>query len=298
MRFLTILSVGVLAAPLAAQNALSETFDYSSTSTFPPSGWSNVNNNGGTYPGWEEPTLATTSLNVSTLVVDAAGHDDFGGSSTCDNSLRAPSMDLSSFATPNAIFDAEVYYYIYMAHAIGSFGNGTSDVELSTDGGVTWASEWSETAQSDGYYPGISIDLATYAGNAAVEMQFHYFGDYAHCWSIDNVVVDNGGNPTGPGLSVSGTCPGVQNANASGMTAGGPVAFYYALAAGSTTIPSGGCAGLTLPVAAPTQLGGFVIADAAGNASLSGSSQPSHCGLVILGAVDVATCTGSNTVTL
>ena len=64
------------------------------------------------------------------------------------------------------------------------------------------------------------------------------------------------------------------------------------------TLPSGGCAGLTLPVSSPTQLGGFVSADAAGNASLAGTMQANHCGLVILGAVDIATCGATNTVAL
>lgn len=297
MRILTLLSIGALAAPLAAQTALNETFSYSSTLTFPPTGWSNVNNNGGQWPGWEEVAIQTNSTQATFLTADAAVHDDQLSGSTNDYTLITPTLDLAAYGTPQLNFLSELYYAAWMANNPSPNGDGVSTIELSTDGGATWTVEWTDVNTVNGVYP-TTVDLAGYSGQAAVELGFRYYGTYAHGWVVDDAIVDNGGAPVGPGLSVSGTCPGVQNANASGMTAGGPVAFYYALAAGSTTIPSGGCAGLTLPVAAPTQLGGFVIADAAGNASLSGSSQPSHCGLVILGAVDVATCTGSNTVTL
>ncbi len=295
MRILSFLAVGALVAPLAAQNALNETFSYSTTSTFPPTNWSLVNHNAGPN-AWEEPTISTVGQSFNVLLSDSANHDDFNFGASNDNSIQTPNMNLASYSTPELTYDGELFYAAFTA--LGGAGNGTSDIECSTDGGVTWTSIWSETATLDYYTPGLVVDMSTCANSASVDMRFHYFGDYAHSWAIDNVVVDNGGAPTGPGLSISGTCPGVQSANASGMTAAGPVAFYYALAAGSTTIPTGGCAGLTLPVSAPTQLGGFVIADAAGNASLSGASQPSHCGLVILGAVDVAACAASNTVTL
>ena len=34
---------------------------------------------------------------------------------------------------------------------------------------------------------------------------------------FDNVVVDNGGNPSGPALTASGSCPGVQSLDARGL---------------------------------------------------------------------------------
>lgn len=117
-------------------------------------------------------------------------------------------------------------------------------------------------------------------------------------FSFDEITFEYEGSAPTPALAISGSCPGPGSADASGMTPGGPVAFYYAIAAGSVTLPSGGCAGLTLPVSSPTQLGGFVNADAAGNASLAGTMQANHCGLVILGAVDIATCGATNTVAL
>ena len=292
MKTLTSLfAVCILTAPAMAQ-AVSEPFDYSTTALFPPAGWTTTNSTGGIYAGWEEPVLMTTSNNMSTLISDAAGHDDFGGSATNDNTIDAPTMDLSSYPGAQLAFDSEVFYYIYMAHAIGSFGNGTSNVELSTDGGVTWASEWTETAQSDGYYPGQAADLSAY-NTSGVEMRFHYFGDYAHCWAIDNVVVDSPA-PAGPALSMTGTCPGAMTAHATNMTVGGPVVFAWGFA-GSYTVPGGPCAGLTVPMASPNQLG-TVPADSTGHALLSGNAPANGCGTVWVVAVDGATCTASNTV--
>jgi len=298
MKTLTsLLALAALSAPAMSQ-ALNEDFSYSVTGVFPPAGWANVNNNGGSYPGWQEGTLYTTSMNLGTLTADAASHDDFGSASTNDNSLHSPQMNLGAYSGTTLTFDSDLYYSAYLLINPLGFGNGTSTVECSTDGGATWSIAWSETNTTDGFYPATNVDLAAYAGQSSVDMQFHYFGNYAHCWGVDNVVVDNGGNPTGPSLSISGSCPGPGTANASGMTAGGPVVFFYSVSAGSFTVPGGGCAGLTVPVSSPTQLGPVFFADGAGNVSLSGNQQPNHCGNVMVGAVDVATCSASNVVTL
>jgi hypothetical protein len=34
-----------------------------------------------------------------------------------------------------------------------------------------------------------SLDLSTYAGQATVQIRFHYIGNYDYYWLIDNVVV-------------------------------------------------------------------------------------------------------------
>lgn len=170
-------------------------------------------------------------------------------------------------------------------------GEDTGDRVLEVDLAGNLLNQWTVTDPIYGIISpeGLGIDTANgklYIGDGFV---------HRRVFEVDGIV---GIAPSGPTLAVGGICPGAQTANASGMTPAGPVAFYYAIAAGSTTLPSGGCAGLNLPVTTPTQLGGFAIADTAGNVSVPGASQPNHCGLVILGAVDIATCTGTNTITL
>lgn len=279
----------VLAAPASAQ-VLNETFDYSTTGVFPPAGWSATTV---TAPyEWLEASIASPIYAV--LLSDAAAHDWSGTGTFCDSWLFAPSLDLSAHNAPMLTFDSDVYYTQFMAHYPGALGTGTSDVEVSSDGGVTWTNEWTETAIVDQFYPGIQVDLSAYAGLPSVEIAFVYGGDNGHDWGVDNVIVDNVG-PVGPGLAVSGICPGVMTLNGSGMTAAGPVVFAYSLAAGSFTVPGGPCAGLTVPMSNPTQLG-VVVADASGNASFTGSAPASACGNVTAIAVDGVTCTASNSV--
>ena len=284
----SLLAICAIAAPASAQ-ALNESFDYSTTAVFPPTGWMTTNNNAGAYVGFDEPAI--TPCSVGTLTADCAGHDDFGSATTNDNSLHAPTMDLTGYGSAELNFDSDLGWGAFTT--IGGAGNGTSDVEVSTDGGATWTSVWQETQGTTGYYPGQNADLSAYGGNAAVDMRFDYFGDYAHAWAIDNVVVDNAVAP-GPALAVSGTCPGALTADASNMTAGGPVVFAWGLS-GSLTLAGGPCAGLSLPVASTRHLA-TVAADASGNASITGNAPASACGSVILLAVDGASCTAANAV--
>ena len=280
-----------LASPASAQ-ALNEPFNTSSTGAFPPAGWTETNT--GTPEIWVDTSAAALfAVPAGFPTADAAGHAYTGFGAFADSNLMSPAMNLSSSGAPELTYDGGLGYSSYMSHTSIYFG--LSDIEVSTDGGVTFASVWSEAAVVDYWTPAITLDLTGSAANqASVVINFRYQGEFAHEWVVDNVIVDNVG-PAGPGLAVSGTCPGVMSLDASGMTAAGPVVFGYSLGAGSVTIPGGACAGLTLAMAAPVQLG-VVVADASGNASFAGNAPPNACGLVLVVAVDGATCTGSNIV--
>lgn len=105
---------------------------------------------------------------------------------------------------------------------------------------------------------------------------------------------------TGPSLvlSTSGSCGGNVAFIASGGTANSRIAFAYSFSLGSYTLPGGPCAGLTLGLGGPVQLGGFATADGFGNASLSAFLPSSVCGRLHVQAVDVASCVASNVVSL
>lgn len=294
MRNILAISSVLLMAGSANAQALNESFDTSSTLLFPPSGWTSSDT--GTGVVWAD---SSTYFFAVSLTADAAAHDYFYSSTVttnCDDHLLSPTMDLSAMSAPELTFDSEVDWTGFMAHHPTSLSNGESDIDVSVDGGVSWAPAWTESATVDGYYPGILVDLASVGGQSAVQLRFRYYGFDAHSWAVDNVVVDQG-TPVGPALAISGTCPGAMQANASNMTPGGPVVFAYSAQAGSFTVGGGACAGLTVPIAAPTKLA-TVAADGSGNASLSGNVGAAACGNIAVVAVDGASCTASNLVNI
>ncbi len=103
------------------------------------------------------------------------------------------------------------------------------------------------------------------------------------------------GGGGGPTLSKTGTCPGPVTITVNGATPNSPVAVVYGLP-GSYTRTSAPCIGLTLNVATPT-LAGILSSNNSGTASISFNSPPGLCGRTVQ-AVDVPSCTKTNTITL
>ena len=284
------LLAAALTAPASAQ-AFSETFSGGTIGS-----WTETNS--GTGVIWEN-TSQFPWVVLYQMPTDAAGHLDYWvTTSNCNDYLTSPSFSLVGYATPELTFDSEILGTLFMAYAPWGGGNGASEIDVSVDGGVTWSQIWTESAILNGLTSGISVDLSSVAANEPnCQMRLHYFGNSAHSWGVDNIVIDNGGNPTGPSLSVAGSCPGAMSLDASGMTISGPVVFAYAFGAGSFSVPGGACAGLSLPLSIPVQLG-TVPADAGGNASFGGTAPAVACGLVHVIAVDGASCTATNAVQL
>ena len=63
-------------------------------------------------------------------------------------------------------------------------------IQVSIDGGATWADVWLSTTLDDGTYA-IEVDLSAYAGMSAVQIAFEYQGFFANAWRIDRVVIDD-----------------------------------------------------------------------------------------------------------
>lgn len=99
----------------------------------------------------------------------------------------------------------------------------------------------------------------------------------------------------GPSLAKTGACPGVMTLAVAGGTPGGRAAVVHGQA-GSFTKPSGTCAGVTLGISQPT-LAVVLQLDAAGAASLTFNAPGGVCGRTVQ-AVDVTSCTPTNTITL
>jgi len=103
------------------------------------------------------------------------------------------------------------------------------------------------------------------------------------------------GGPSGPTLTLTGTCPGLVTFDVTGSTPFGGVAVVYG-AAGSFTLGGGACAGLTLGIGAPNVAGVFA-ADVNGDVTFSANIPSGACGLSVQ-AVDIGACEPTNAAVL
>jgi hypothetical protein len=147
----------------AQQIALDEDFE---SGIFPPVGWSE--NNNGNSLGWEDSGTG------------AAFHDDFVGLN--DNYLITPSMDFSSFA--------QAYLHGIQGSKWTTYRD-LNTVELSLDGGLTFATIYTEQTIGDGSGQALEIDLTSYSGIADVILAWRYYGDFGNEWSIEDVLIDD-----------------------------------------------------------------------------------------------------------
>ncbi|PCJ53848.1 MAG: hypothetical protein COA70_06680 [Planctomycetota bacterium] len=254
MKILTSLAVMAFAGSLSAQTTyLSEDFN---AGAVPPAGWTMVNNNANPLSaGW---------------IADGAGRawheDEGGGTGQTDNTLVSPAFDLSAATSAYLHFDGETNWANYLANHPSSFGNGVSNMEVSTDGGLTWSVVWTDTSLNSGDTYSPTLDLAAFIGNASVQIGVHFMGDFAQEWWIDNVVVDDQSGAGGLVYSITNLVAGATaNFSVTGATAGGTVILGYSLAgAGPTSTPYG-----LVDMSAPITTLATLTADGSGNASFS-----------------------------
>ncbi|NQU48811.1 MAG: hypothetical protein HQ519_09195 [Planctomycetes bacterium] len=164
----TALGLGFFASTLFANFAVAQTTVLSEdfrSGTFPPVGWAEINN--GISLGWEDD------------VTEYAFHDDFHGAN--DNHLLSPVMDLSALTVCYLHAVQELTFAQYMD---------TCTVDVSLDGGVSFTQVYLETSAVDGAQI-LEADLSAFAGLASVQISFHYVGDFANEWRIDELTVDD-----------------------------------------------------------------------------------------------------------
>ncbi len=99
-------------------------------------------------------------------------------------------------------------------------------------------------------------------------------------------------------LLLDGSCPGPVLISAVDASPAGAVALVYSSGLGSAAVPAGyPCAGTVLGLAAPLQLAATLTADVNGTASFGATLPSAACGLK-LQALDLGTCSASNTIQL
>ncbi|HEY3479988.1 MAG TPA: carboxypeptidase regulatory-like domain-containing protein, partial [Streptomyces sp.] len=165
-------------APGYAVHLTGNTEGFTST-TGPPAGWS-VSNATGTSGGWGFTDAGArgnrTGGSGGFAIIDS---DHIGQGLSQDSSLLSPSYDLSAATTPTLGFDTD-----YKA-----FSNSTADVDVSADGGTTWTTIWHKTSTSVAGPAHVDLPLTGYAGKSDVRLRFHYTGNWAYWWQLDNVFV-------------------------------------------------------------------------------------------------------------
>ena len=150
-----------------------ESFDTTST----PAGWT-IANAANTVGGWafNDPGGRgnLTGGSGGFAIVDS---DFYGQGNSQDTQLISPVVDLSSQTAPAVAFDT---YFKPYSTSVG-------DVDLSLDGGVTWANVSHYTSSTVAGHQ--KIELAQAAGKNTVRIRFHYTGTWAFYWQLDNVLL-------------------------------------------------------------------------------------------------------------
>jgi len=186
-------------------HGMSQTFDTSAT----PNGWT-IANGDATIGGWEfDDPGARGNLTGGAGDFAIVDSDHLGIGNHQDSILTAPATDLSAITDPTLSFDT--YYK--------EFSNSTAAVDVSTDGGADWTNVWQfSTTGVHGQH--VSIPLPQAAGQAAVQVRFHYTGTWAYYWQVDDVVLGDTTCDPVPGGLVIGQ---VTDANTKAALAGAVV---------------------------------------------------------------------------
>ena len=161
--------------------------------TGPPDGWT-VTNADGTTGGWDFNDQGDrgnlTGGDGNFAIVDS---DNLGENVQQDTSLLSPSYDLSADTSPLLGFDTDYK----------EFSTSTADVDISTDGGTTWTTLWEQSTNSVNGH--VALPLTAYAGKSDVRLRFHYTGDWAYWWELDNIFVGQRSYDAVPGGLIVGT---------------------------------------------------------------------------------------------
>ncbi len=157
---------------------LDETFD---TNTL-PTGWE-VN---GSSVGWQFDNPGSRTNGTGGAGNMAIADSDHYSDYTIDTSLLTPALDLSAATAVNLRFKT------FFKACCSS----TADVDVSIDGGATWANLWHK---SDADYQGtLSLSVPQAIGQSNVKFRFRYNADYAWYWQVDDVQVETPSAPAAP----------------------------------------------------------------------------------------------------
>ena len=144
-----------------------------------PAGWTITDDAGA---GWQ------WELNTTTGRINYAGGDGTCMDADADWAYAYP-YDTSLITPEIAIPAGAVLEYIAAYNYLGT--GEAAEVNISTDGGVSWTNLLTWMEDHDAYGPGeaVSLDLSAYAGSTA-HIAFRYYGDsWDWYYEVDNVAI-------------------------------------------------------------------------------------------------------------
>ncbi len=144
-----------------------------------PAGWSVVDN-AGTGQGWQFTDAGDRgNLTGGTGGFAIVDSDDYGSGGKQDTSLVSPVVDLTDVAAPVIRFNQDLNWV----------SSERADVDLSVDGGATWANVLRQAADVRG--PRVTeIAIPQAAGESRVQVRFHYYdATWEWWWQVDNVLI-------------------------------------------------------------------------------------------------------------
>ncbi|MER5916010.1 carboxypeptidase regulatory-like domain-containing protein [Streptomyces sp. NPDC001982] len=195
------------------------------SSTSAPQGWSVVNADG-TTGGWrfDDPFKRGNITGGDGAFAIADGHY-YGFGATLDSQLISPVYDFSGTTVPELAFNTMFF----------NWPEQHISVDVSGDGGTTWASVWTSPNGITGP-DRLEIPLTDYAGKKSVRVRFHYSDDPfngGEYFGVDNVFMGQRDYTPTPGGLVVGT---VADANTGNGLIGATVTSQDDPAATATTV--------------------------------------------------------------
>ena len=178
---------GLASGVSAQQVALSEDFNAGMPGSFT---LTNINGDPASI-GWigETGNFATPGVE----------HEDESGGHTAHNAMDTSAFSLVGATTTYVHFDSYVAWAQYQANHPSSLGDGYSNLEVSTDNGVTFSTgHWVDTQQTSNLVTAVDIDISSFVGSANTVVRFEYYGTYAHNWGIDNLIINDDPNTPPP----------------------------------------------------------------------------------------------------
>jgi hypothetical protein len=207
-----------------------------------------------TGPSWFGTVLHSND-NTTMFFSDA---DSQGSGNYNDNKLISPVFSLSGYTAASLSF---WHYYKSWTPSNGA-------VQISTDGGTTWASLQGYTNTTQGtptVWSHVVLDLGAYVGQTNLRLRWYYTATWGWGWGVDNVLV------SGSATSAITWTPATGLWNDAAMTspyvAGTGTITVYALPSGNTTYTASASTPNPTVCSTTTQTNVFITPIVAGTAS-------------------------------
>jgi PKD repeat protein len=237
-------SVGYITVIPVSGQALPLTEGFAGT-TFPPTGWTIINENLGDTTWRRSATYGVTPTAGNSMWFDNFNVNDIGNS----DEMRTPKLNFTGLSSAQLTFS--VAYAAYSATYVDGL-----EVGISTDCGTTWNTVYSKggatvaagnlptaNAQTTIFLPTATqwrtetVDLTTYIGQNGVILAFRNIAGYGNALYVDNINITGVAAPTPPTASFtsspSGSACAGQVVQFNNTSTGNPTSYSWTFPGGS-----------------------------------------------------------------